>query len=254
MSTTAIELLQHHQVGRRGDYVVRLAHSEQEVTECLRLRYQVFSEEMGAQLSSREPGIDRDRFDAHCKHLFVRNDATGEVIATTRLLTDTDASQAGSFYSETEFNLAPIRALGGRILEVGRTCIHQDYRRGAALAMLWQGIAQVIGLNRIDYLIGCASVPLDEGDSYVVTVLDKLRRSHLAPQPLRCTPYIPLPQRDAAVLPNVPLPPLLKGYLRLGAMICSEPFWDAAFNVADVLILVDRDRIAERYDRHFNRD
>ena len=253
MSTTAIELLQERQVRRRGDYVVRLAHCEQEVMECLRLRYQVFSEEMGAQLSTREPGVDRDRFDAHCKHLLVRNDVTGEVIATTRLLTDSDAGQAGSFYSETEFDLSPIKALGGRILEVGRTCIHHDYRRGAALAMLWHGIAQVVALNQIDFLIGCASVPLDDGDSYVVTVLDNLRREHMAPEPLRCTSYIPLPQRDAAVLPQAALPPLLKGYLRLGAQICSEPFWDAAFNVADVLILVDRDRITERYERHFNR-
>lgn len=236
---------------RRSAFTVSLASTDTEVEQCLRLRYRIFADEMGATLRTARPGIDQDRFDPFCKHLMVRDTDNGEVIGTTRLLMSHDAAQVGMFYSETEFNLERILALPGRFMEVGRTCIHPDYRRGAALAMLWNGVAQVTVLDNVDYLIGCASISLNKGDSYVVSILEYLRANHWAPDSLRVTPLIGLNTRDAMASCNVILPPLLKGYLRLGAMICGEPYWDAAFNVADTFILVDRDQLARRYVRHF---
>lgn len=236
---------------RRGGLSVSLASTDAEVEQCLRLRYRVFADEMGASLRSTRPGVDQDRFDTYCKHLMVRDIEGGEVIGTTRLLLGRDAARLGMFYSETEFALERILALPGQFMEVGRTCIHADYRRGAALAMLWNGVAQVTVLDNVDYLIGCASIPLNKGDSYVVSILDYLRANHWAPESLRVTPLIGLNTRDAVASHNVLLPPLLKGYLRLGAVVCGEPYWDAAFNVADAFILVDRDQLARRYVRHF---
>lgn len=236
---------------RRNTFAVSLASTDAEVDQCLRLRYNIFADEMGATLHCTCPGIDQDRFDPFCRHLMVRDTETGQIIATTRLLMSRDASKLGMFYSETEFNLARILTLPGRFMEVGRTCIHHDYRRGAALAMLWNGIAQVTVLNRIDYLIGCASIPLNRGDTYVASILEHLRTHHWAPEELRVTPLIPFNAGDGATSSSVILPPLLKGYLRLGAVVCGEFYWDAAFNVADAFILVDRDQLARRYVRHF---
>ncbi len=236
---------------RRSALSVSLADTDAEIEQCLRLRYSVFADEMGASLKTSQPGVDQDRFDPHCKHLMVRDNTTGEVVGTTRLLMDTHAAKVGMYYSETEFRLDRILALPGRFMEVGRTCIHRDYRRGTTLAMLWHGIAQVVVMNRIDYLIGCASIELGRGDEYVHGVLELLRRHHFAEEGLRVEPLIPLPHKDCEQRQEVVLPTLLKGYLRLGAMICGEPYWDAAFNVADVFILVNRDQLARRYVKHF---
>ena len=118
--------------------------------------------------------------------------------------------------------------------------------------MLWQGIAQMVSMHKVDYLIGCASVPLDHGDSYVNSVMQLLRDKHFAPAQLRVKPLLPL-RLDAGTSAHhhVVLPPLLKGYLRQGAVICGEPYWDAAFNMADVFALLDCDRVAQRYVNHF---
>ncbi len=234
-----------------GAYSVDLAHRPEEIEECQRLRYRVFAEELGACLEDAGGGLDRDRFDAHCKHLLVRETRTGRVIATTRLLMQDDAQAAGAFYSEGEFDLAPIRALEGRLMEVGRTCVAAEFRRGSVLAMLWQGLAQMMVLHRIDYLIGCASIPLSHGDSYLRSVLEHLYAAHGAPARLRVRTRLPLRLPPGPTAAHVLLPPLLKGYLRQGALICSEPYLDLSFNVADVFVLLARDRLARRYRRHF---
>ena len=155
-----------------------------------------------------------------------------------------------------QFKLDAVLDLPGNFMEVGRTCIHADFRRGAVLAILWQGIADVVLENSIDYLIGCASIPLHDGDTYINSVMHELRKKYFSDVDLRAMPKLPLPKNDAPVLedvllPDASLPPLLRGYLRQGAMICGEPYWDAAFHVADVFVLLSCDKIAERYQRHF---
>ncbi|MEJ2344454.1 MAG: GNAT family N-acyltransferase [Gammaproteobacteria bacterium] len=235
----------------RRPFFISLAHSHDDVMECQRLRYRVFAHELGARIQCRVPGLDRDRFDAYCHHVMVRNQASGELVATTRLLLDQDAMDAGMFYSETEFDLTPVLRLNGRFMEVGRTCIHPAHRKGLVLAMVWHGIARMIDLHRIDYLIGCASIPLANGPAYVASVMERLREHHFAKPDMRLQPRNPLPLSVAAGGHPVSIPTLLKGYLRQGAVICGEPHHDADFGVADVPVLLDRDRIARRYRRHF---
>ena len=233
-------------------FSVFLAQDEAQKLECYRLRYRVFATELGAEVRGAEQGIDKDEFDDHCLHLIVRDNQRDEIIATTRLLTDAGHLHTGSFYSETEFDLSNILNQSHRFLEVGRTCIHPDYRRGSALAMLWQGIARIVIAEKIDYLMGCASIQLADGDRYLHALMRQLRQNHFSPASQRVRPYVPLRLIEQGPMPdNVIMPTLLKGYLRQGAVICGEPYLDAAFGVADVFVLLDCKHVTQRYTRHF---
>jgi len=236
---------------RTGPLTVSLARDDDEVRRCQRLRHQVFARELGARLHSDVPGLDRDAFDAHCRHLVVRQCDTGTIVGTTRLLLERDARAAGMFYSQTEFELGPVLALPGRFMEVGRTCIHPRFRSGAAIAVLWSGVARMMVLHQVDYLIGCASIPLDDGGMNALSVVRHLRGHHFTPAHLRVRPRLALPPMAVPPPGEATLPALLKGYLRLGARVCGEPCWDPDFNVADLFVLLDRDRLERRYARHF---
>lgn len=227
---------------------VSLAQTQEEILASLRLRYQVFAGEMGARLHCAEPGVDRDEFDAYCNHLIVKDG--GEVVASTRILTGSQAKKLGRFYSETEFDMGKIRALRGKIMEIGRTCVHPDYRGGAAISVLWNGLAQFMVANRFDYLIGCASIPAMPGLRQMV---DGLAGKYLSDAKLRVTPRLEVPEAvmGSTGQPATALPPLLKAYVRLGAQVCGEPCWDEDFQVADVFILLDRKVLDSRYARHF---
>ncbi len=231
---------------------VGLASTAEDVRAAQRLRYKVFVDEMGARLDCAQPGIEADRFDAYCQHLLVRCMDTGEVVGCYRILTDAQASEAGSYYSETEFDLTRILSIPGRFIEVGRTCVHPDFRRGSTIALLWNGLARFITMNRIDYLIGCASIPLGTGTRKASLIYDRLASSHLAPAAWRVFPKVPLPTIQLANAEEAAeVPPLVKAYLRVGAKICGAPAWDPDFNVADLFIMLRTDNIAQRYTRHF---
>jgi putative hemolysin len=239
-------------VGRGNRLYVDLAAAPEDVRAAQALRYKVFGEEMGAKLRAGEPGLDVDELDPFCQHLLVRESGTGRVVGCTRILTDESARRIGRFYSEGEFDLAAIRALPGRVLEVGRTCIAAEYRQGAGIAVLWSGLAGFVHLHGYDYLFGCASVPLGDRDSHAVAVWNRLRRQAMTAPHIRVRPRHPLwgSQVPDGVL-DAPLPPLLKAYVRLGAKACGEPCRDRDFGVADVLMLLDVDELNPAYSRHF---
>lgn len=231
--------------------VVSLAATEEEIRECQSLRYRIFSGEMGASIDTEIPGVDQDAFDSLCRHLIVRDSRNGEIVGTTRLLIDSNLESDTHFYSGTEFDIKNIMELPGRLMEVGRTCIQPDYRNGSTIAVLWQGLARMMVLHDVDYLIGCASIPLDDGGANAVAVVNRLRENNFVAPHLRVYPYKVLPQADTTAVGVARFPSLLKAYLRLGAVICGEPHWDAEFNVADVFVLLDRGQIDRRYARHF---
>ncbi len=217
------------------------------------LRYRVFAGELGAQLHGADPGIDDDRFDAYCQHLLVRDTATGRVIGSTRLLLDGQAAKAGGFYSATEFDLAQVLALPGVRLEVGRTCIEPGYRQGAAIAVLWAGLAEFVRVNRVDMLFGCASIEMHDGGAQAHAIMRRVREHAMTDPACRVVPRNPLPtpSTDRTHAVTAPLPPLLKAYFRLGARACGEPCYDPDFNCADVLVLVKVHEIDASYTRHF---
>ncbi|HEX2301444.1 MAG TPA: GNAT family N-acyltransferase [Pseudonocardiaceae bacterium] len=251
-------------------YSLLVAGEEGEVRAAQRLRHQVFAEELGAVLNSPEPGLDVDEFDAHCDHLVVRDDRTGQIVGTYRMLSPQGARDAGGLYCETEFDVPGLAGVRSGMVETGRSCVHAEHRTGAVVSLVWAGIARYMLLTGYRWLVGCASVPLRTpgapDGSFAAGVWQTVRSRHYAPEQYRVRPLQPWPPQSAsqpdapappASTPQAPmprgavLPPLLRGYLRLGAWVCGPPAHDPAFDVADFLVLLCLDRIDARYLRHF---
>jgi len=221
------------------------------VREAQALRYRVFSAEFDAKLNGAERGLDMDDYDIHCRHIGVRDMNSGELVATTRLLDHQAAAGLGRYYSEEEFALHGLAGLEGPLLEIGRTCVDSAYRNGATIAVLWSELAEVLNEGGYRYLMGCASISMQDGGIQAHAVMQRLRERYLCTEHLRAEPRHPLPQLDLPGNVIAEMPPLLKAYMRLGAKICGEPCWDKDFQVADVFILLKRDELCPRYARHF---
>ncbi|TRZ67964.1 MAG: GNAT family N-acetyltransferase [Rhodocyclaceae bacterium] len=142
---------------------VGLAHSNTEILDAQRLRYRVFADELGARLQTRTPGVDEDYYDRFCEHLVVRDELSRKIIGTYRILSPAAARRAGSYYSETEFNLERLKHLRDRTVEVGRSCVDPEYRTGGTIALLWSGLVRYMLQNNYEYLIGCASIGMADG-------------------------------------------------------------------------------------------
>jgi putative hemolysin len=245
------ELRQTMQLSHRS-LSIQLARTEEDILDAQRLRYKVFAEEMGATLASAHEGIDRDLYDPYCDHLLVRDDATGEVVGTYRILTPFQAKRLGGLYAEEEFDLSRLMHLRHDMVEVGRSCVHPSYRNGGTIAMLWAGLAQYMQKNNYGYLTGCASISVRDGGNNAARIYESIKQEHLSPIEWRVFPRTPLPLDSLDHTGQAEMPPLIKGYLRLGAYICGEPAWDHAFNTADLLILMPMSRMNMRYLKHFN--
>jgi putative hemolysin len=219
--------------------------------EAQALRFNVFSGEFNAKLKGAELGLDMDDYDVHCSHIGVRDLSSGRLVATTRLLDHQAASSLGRFYSEEEFSLHGLVQLKGPILEIGRTCVDPAYRNGGTIAVLWGELAEVLNQGGYSYLMGCASIPMQDGGVQAHAIMQRLRERYLCTEHLRAEPKNPLPNLDLPSNVIAEMPPLLKAYMRLGAKICGEPCWDQDFQVADVFILLKRDELCPRYARHF---
>ncbi|MCK8783253.1 GNAT family N-acetyltransferase [Roseomonas sp. NAR14] len=251
---------------RSGRLGVRVAASEAEIDAGQALRYRVFYEEMGAlpDDEARRTRRDRDEFDAVADHLVVVDHALGEgpesVIGTYRLIRRAAADRIGRFYSASEYDLAPLLAFPGEVLELGRSCIATGYRQGKAMQLMWRGIAAYVFKHRIDLMFGCASLPGTDPDA-LAPVLTYLRAQHLAPPALRprALPelYVPMDRLDPATLDmravTAELPPLVKGYLRLGGFVGDGAVIDRQFNTTDVCVLVKTDLVTESYYKHYER-
>lgn len=243
--------LHRHPEKSHNRVVTSLARSASEVREAQRLRFKVFGEEMGAHLPDAADGIDRDRFDDHCEHLLVRDKSEGRVVGTYRILAPARAAHIGGYYSEGEFDLDRLAHIRGQLVEVGRSCVHKDYRTGAVITQLWSGLAGYMIRNNHEYLVGCASIGMGDGGHYAASVYRRVHEQYAAPPEYRVFPHSPLPLDALDASLDVAIPPLVKGYLRLGAYICGEPAWDPEFNTADLFILLPLSRVNRKYARHF---
>ncbi len=237
--------------------VVWASHAD-EVRAAQRLRHRVFVEEMGAQPTPRAgtpAGHDVDLFDDFCEHLIVRTVAhdgdAGEVVGTYRVLTPSAARRAGSFYSDTEFDLTRLRPLRDKMVELGRSCVHPEHRSGGVILALWGALAQFMDRNGMETVIGCASVSMRDGGHCAASLWARLRETHLAPVDCQVRPRVPLPVDDLEQGLDVDPPALIKGYLRLGAKVLGAPAWDPDFNTADLPLLTRLADMPERYRRHF---
>jgi putative hemolysin len=230
---------------------VGMARSAADLEEAQRLRYSVFAQEMGAKLGNTIDSVDHDDFDMYCDHLLVREAESGRVVGTYRILPPHRREQIGRLYSESEFDLARLAHLQPSLIEVGRSCVAPEHRTGSAILMLWAGLAQYMRKGNYRHLIGCASASLADGGKQAAGLRDKLQ-GYLAAPEYRVFPHLPFPHERIARPAAVEVPPLIKGYLRLGAKVCGEPAWDPDFNSADFLIWLSLDNISPRYARHFD--
>jgi putative hemolysin len=262
MSTPQLLVTTSHVAGS-PHYTLLVAQQQAEVRAAQRLRHRVFAGEMGAVLHSSPPGldVDVDEFDAHCDHLVVREDSTGEIVGTYRMLPPDGARRAGGLYCETEFAIPGLVGLRDVLVETGRSCVHPDHRTGAVVSLVWAGIARYMLLTGYRWLVGCASVPLRtpgaSDGALAAGVWTTVRARHLAPEQYRAQPHRPWDvvaasgAETALGSQRATVPPLLRGYLRLGAWVCGPPAHDPDFGVADFLVLLSLDRMDPRYVRHF---
>jgi putative hemolysin len=252
---------------RAGDFELRLAESDAEVEAAQTLRFRVFYEEMAARPTSAmaAAGRDFDRFDLHCDHLLVIDHRLGAaadgVVGTYRLLRRSSAAKAGRFYSADEFDISLLQDHPGEILELGRSCVGAHHRSRAVAQLLWRGIADYVLYHNITLMFGCASLPGVDPDRLAIP-LSYLYHDHLAPPELRARAlphrYVDMHKLQAdgfdhkAALDS--LPPLIKGYLRLGAFVGEGAVVDEQFHTTDVCIIVKTDWVTGRYYRHYTRD
>lgn len=231
---------------------VGLAQSLEDLVECQRLRYLVFNCELGEGLDvSTLSGLDRDQFDFICDHLMVHDAATNKLIGTYRMQTGYRAKGNLGYYGEQLFDFAPFEPIRGEILELGRACVHQDYRNTPALNMLWKGIAKYAESCGARYLIGCSSVS-SQDENEGCALYEKLREKHLAEPSFRTEPQPGHECRSNGQPIEAPHPPrLFRAYLNISARLCGPPAIDREFRTIDFLTLVDLHNIPERVRTHF---
>jgi len=251
---------------RGGNLGVRVATTAAEVDAAQALRYRVFYQDMGARpdAAAKASHRDRDAFDAIADHLLVVDHAIGPgpegVVGTYRLIRSDAAAKLGRFYSADEYDISPILHFSGNVMELGRSCVHPEYRNRSVMQMLWRGIAAYVFLHRIELMFGCASLPGIEPDD-IATELTYLWYHHLAPPALRLRAlshrYIEMRRLDPDEIDRkqavAKLPPLIKGYLRLGGFVGDGAVIDAQFNTTDVAVVVKTDLVTEKYYKHYER-
>jgi putative hemolysin len=251
---------------RAGNLGVRIAVSEAEIDAVQSLRYRVFYQEMGAiaDAETTSTARDSDPFDAVADHLLVVDHSIGPgaegVVGTYRLIRREAAQRLGRFYSEDEYDIRTLVALPGQLLELGRSCVDAGYRGRVAMQLLWRGIAAYVFHHEIDLMFGCASLPGIDPDA-LAPELSYLYYNHLAPPSIRprALPhrYIEMRRLDPDALDPRralgALPPLIKGYLRLGGFVGDGAVIDPQFNTTDVAVVVKTDLVTDKYYRHYER-
>lgn len=246
----------HMALWPRGGLQVSWARNQDEVRQAQRLRYEVFVREMGARLPVTVAGHDIDLFDDFCEHLLVRDEVSQEVVGTYRVLTPAQALRVGSTYSDLEFDLTRLRSLRSRMVELGRSCVHPEHRHGGVILALWGALAQFMARNRLDTMIGCASIPMQyrgvAGGHAAASIWRQLKDTHLAPIEHQVRPRLPLPVQSLDDSLAIEPPALIKGYLRLGAKVLGAPSWDPDFNCADLPMMMRIVDLPARYLKHFS--
>ncbi|WP_171129467.1 MULTISPECIES: GNAT family N-acetyltransferase [unclassified Ruegeria] len=244
-----------------SSFTVKLAETTEELRAAQRLRYEVFVRELGGggDMVDHEKGLEQDRFDPFFDHMLAVDNATQQVIGVYRLLPGDKAAEIGQFYSEDEYDLSILKHSGRKLLELGRSCIHRDYRGGMALYHLWNGLATYVNDHDIEVLFGVASFHGTD-IAALAQPLSMLHHNHLAPEDLRVRAQPDVFQSMDLVAPDaldrrtamVQVPALIKAYLRLGGFVGEGAYIDHAFNTTDVCLILDTSRMNERQRRMYS--
>jgi putative hemolysin len=236
-------------------YTLLLSTDPTLVDDAQRLRHEVFTSEPGFELVGGVDGRDSDRFDEYCDHLLVREDHSGELVGCYRMLPPPGAIAAGGLYSATEFDVAELDPLRPSLVEMGRAVVREDHRNGGVVLLMWAGILAYLDRSGYDYVTGCVSVPVqgtpdETPGAQIRAVRDFVRKRH--PSPFTVHPHRPVVLDgkgldDIAPPARATLPPLMRGYLRLGAEVCGDPAHDPDFGVGDFPALLDKRHADVRY-------
>jgi putative hemolysin len=237
---------------------IKITTDKNEIHQAQKLRFDVFNLEMNKGLrASYESGLDSDDFDPFCDHLIVRDLDSREVVGTYRLLLGAQAKNKIGFYSEREFNLEKIKRLDGELLELGRSCARKDFRDKALIPLMWEAIAQYVQEHEVRYLFGCGSLYTTDINE-VNACFSLLKRKYYAADTFRVEPLDDCRfdgVSDAEAIDEretfLQLPSLIKGHLRLGAVVCGPPALDREFGTADFLVLLDIQKLSSEYLRRF---
>lgn len=231
---------------------VGLAQSLEDLLECQRLRYLVFNCELGEGLdTSSQTGLDRDRFDYICDHLMVRDASTGKLVGTYRMQNGYRAKGNLGYYSEEFFDFTPFESIRREVLELGRACVHHDFRNTAVLHMLWKGIARYAGSCGGRYLLGCSSLT-SQDENEGMALYEVLQEKYLVEPSLRTAPKPAHECRSNGGPVEAPKPPrLFRAYLDISARLCGPPAIDREFKTIDFLTLLDLHRIPDRVRTRF---
>lgn len=221
-------------------YRLRMAASDVDLRAAQTLRFLVFNLELSEGLEKSYATLrDEDPFDAVCEHLLVEDTRTGEVVGTYRLQTGQSAAKNLGFYSEQEFDFTPFRPIQGRMVELGRACVHIEHRGLAVLGLLWRGIIDYSETRGASYLIGCSSLT-SQSEADGAAAFRELARTSLVMAPFRTNPHPSYACRmDQARSDRIKIPKLLRAYLAFGAKICGPPAIDREFRTIDFLTLMD---------------
>lgn len=235
---------------RSDEFEVLVAHDPADIEQAMRLRWEVFAGEMHARVGTVQ-GIDRDIFDPYCEHLIVRERASGRVVGTYRVLLPERAARLGCLYTEGEFWLTRLGSLRPELVELGRSCVHPDHRKGAVIMLLWSGLREMLSRTPYRTVIGCVSVSMADGGHAAADLWRRLAAQHLADESLRVWPRERLDLERLGTGAEPPVPALMKGYLRLGAQLLGEPHVDRDFGCADFPMMLNLEAIDERCARRF---
>lgn len=260
-------------LARKRPQALEIAWATQvhEVRLAQRLRYRVFVDEMGARIDvppGTPPGLDVDRFDDACEHLLVRtsetDDAPSQVVGTYRVLTPAGARRTGGLYTDSEFDISRLDPLRPRMAELGRSCTAPEWRRGSVMLLLWSALGEFMERSRLDYMIGCASIPMHDGGLQAARLWQALRATHLCGPQLRVLPRRPLALAHTGTCPGLgartharndavvtEVPALIKGYLRCGGKVLGAPAHDPDFGVADLPMMLALADLPSAYRARF---
>ena len=244
---------------------VRLARTEAEVEASLKLRYDIFYQENGAKKPENlQDELDKDRYDDIAEHLIVIDKSiekgSGGIVGTYRLLPQDIALKEGGFYTSGEYDITPLLNSGTRTLELGRSCVLPEYRTRHIIQKLWAGISEYVTENDIGLLFGCASIPGTDIDK-ISKQLAYLYHYHLAPEDIRPIAlenrYVDMHLHDKESIDKArvfaSLPPLFKGYLRIGSCVGDGAVIDHDFNTTDVCMILSTQTVTDRYKKHYER-
>ena len=240
-----------------NEYTLQIASNPEEVKTAQRLRFEIFNLEVKGELkSSVTQELDKDEYDPFCDHLLIIEPEKKKVIGTYRMLLRSKAKNSIGFYSESKFDISNIKKLDSQMLELGRACIHRDYRNKNVLDLLWQGVAEYILKHNVEYVFGCPGIRTRDSRK-ISEIFSYVKENYYSDEKLRVYPLEKNKLRDLDLNYKAKnntfrkIPPLIQSYLKIGAWICGYPAINPEFNTTALFMLLDVGRISDTYRKHF---